>query len=108
MANPTCTHPKSQRIATLGGPGSFTCAACGYSSSTLTERARAVLEELDEGDRVCVTLADLVPWVDLSGKAERLGLIDRACKRTELGREVARLLAEGAPLNSRSSPGTTT
>lgn len=60
----------------------------------LTERAQAVLTNLDDGARVCVLLCGLVPWVDLSGEGTRLGLIDDAGKRTDLGREVARLLAE--------------
>lgn len=31
-----CVHPEDMRIATLGGPGSFDCVACGFSVSTLS------------------------------------------------------------------------
>lgn len=29
-----CTHPKDRRIATMGGPGSFVCTACGFAVDT--------------------------------------------------------------------------
>lgn len=63
-------------------------------SADVTARARAVLAELDEGDRTCVRLCGLVPWCDLTGRATALGIIDGSGMRTDLGREVARLLAD--------------
>ncbi len=61
-------------------------------ADNLTARARAVLALLDDADRTCVQLCGLVPWCDLTGRATSLGLIDERGKRTDLGREVARLL----------------
>lgn len=58
--------------------------------------AQAVLAALDDGARTCLQLAAVAPWCDLSGKATRLGVIDATGRLTDLGREVVRLLAEGA------------
>lgn len=55
-----CTHPANRRMAILSGPGSWSCADCGFSHETLPAAAPATREgRADEGLRdVLVAVRD--------------------------------------------------
>ena len=67
----------------------------------LRARAEAIVPSLDDGDRVCLFLMQIVPLCDIGGSFTKLGLCLPTGRLTELGVAVVDVLNE-APVEAET------